>query len=674
MKKKVVNDRLKLKSRIGFKLIVILILLTIIPITSLGLVSYASSKKVIMNRFTVSTEQTLSEVNRGIDNYFDSLKRQINILSANENVQAINTNQQAYQQKLVDSLSAVKENNRDLMFVYLATSTGKLYSYPSSETATNVDCTNKPWYTEALKNKDSIVVSDLYKDEKSGQTTVTISRTVQYKNDTVGVLAMDIDMNNLANQLSNIKIGKAGYVFIINKTGIVISHPENSKIGTDLPTKMSYWKNVSSKESGFEEYNDLGTEKYNVYVTNKESGWKILGVIDQKEIMTDVQGIGTAILIFTIVSVILSTIIAVFLSIWITKNINRLNDVFKKAADGNLSSRINILTKDEFGQLGTNFNNMLSSISALIKSAKESSDNILEASKIIDNISSETNTSVSEVASAIDSVAIGASSQTRDIEEGVNKFNELEQKIDNIVNLSTDMEGISSNTEKVSREGLSIVDTLFEKSRKTIKTTSNIQDAVINMSKSTNEIGTITEAINDIAEQTNLLALNAAIEAARAGDAGKGFAVVADEIRKLAEQSTDATKKIQQLIEKISTKSKATVDAMNGAVAIVNEQNTVVESTKQIFGNIISSINELVNGLQSIEIAVRDANNSKSEIVGIMHNIAAVSEESAASTEEVSASIEEVSGALNGFMSNANSLKDIAVKLQDEINKFKLNE
>jgi methyl-accepting chemotaxis protein len=276
MKKRVVNDRLKLKSRIGFKLIVILILLTIIPITSLGLVSYVSSKKEIMNRFTVSTEQTLSEVNRGIDNYFDSLKRQINILAANENVQAINTDQQAYQQKLIDTLSTVKENNRDLMFVYLATSTGKLYSYPSSETAANVDCTNKPWYTEALKNKDSIVVSDLYKDEKSGQTTVTISRTVQYKNDTVGVLAMDIDMNNLANQLSNIKIGKAGYVFIINKTGIVISHPENSKIGTDLPTKMSYWKNVSSKESGFEEYNDLVQKSIMYMLLTKKAAGKFL--------------------------------------------------------------------------------------------------------------------------------------------------------------------------------------------------------------------------------------------------------------------------------------------------------------------------------------------------------------------------------------------------------------
>ncbi|ERI94766.1 methyl-accepting chemotaxis protein signaling domain protein [Clostridiales bacterium oral taxon 876 str. F0540] len=673
MKKKVANDKLKLKSRIGFKLIVILILLTIIPITSLGIVSYISSKKVIMDRFKVSTEQTLSEVNRGIDNYFDSLKRQINILASNENVQAINTSP-AYQQKLIDSLSSVKENNRDLMFVYLATSTGKLYSYPNSETVSNVDCTNKPWYTEALKNKDSIVVSDLYKDEKSGQTTVTISRTVQYKGDMVGVLAMDIDMNNLANQLSNIKIGKEGYVFIINKTGIVISHPDNSKIGTDLPTKMAYWKNVSTKESGFEQYTYLGEEKYNVYVTNKESSWKILGAIDQKEIMTDIKGIGIAIFIFTAVSIVLSTIIAVFLSMWITKNINRLNEVFRKAADGDLTSRIKVKTKDEFGQLGTNFNNMLSSISLLIKSVKESSGSILETSEIISNISNETNSSVSEVASAVDSVAMGASNQTKDIEDGVSKFNELEHKIDNIVKLTNDMGEISSNTEKVSREGLSIVDTLSEKSRKTIKTTSNIQEAVLNMSKSTNEIGTITETINDIAEQTNLLALNAAIEAARAGDAGRGFAVVADEIRKLAEQSTDATKRIQQLIEKISTKSKATVDAMQGAAIIVNEQNTVVDSTKQIFGSIISSINELINGLQSIETAVKDANDSKSEIVGIMHNIAAVSEESAASTEQVSASIEEVSGALSEFMSNANSLKNISLKLQDEINKFSLND
>jgi methyl-accepting chemotaxis protein len=317
---------------------------------------------------------------------------------------------------------------------------------------------------------------------------------------------------------------------------------------------------------------------------------------------------------------------------------------------------------------------MVANISNLIKNIKESSKVIQQTAEVISSTTIQTSNAVSEVAKAIDSIATGAADQTRNIEAGVHKFEGLGTQIDNIVQLTMRMGEISNNTDKVSKEGLNAVETLLEKSNKASKTTTQVSSVVLDMKKATDQIGVITETINQISAQTNLLALNAAIEAARAGEAGRGFAVVADEVRKLAEQSTEATKEIQKLIEEISSKSNAAVGAMTEAKDIVEEQNSAVESTKQIFDSIIRSIQELSMQIDKVEDSVKEANTEKDEIIGIMQNISAVSEESAATTEEVSASTEEITATMNEFTRNANDLKDISLKLREEISKFILSE
>lgn len=213
----------------------------------------------------------------------------------------------------------------------------------------------------------------------------------------------------------------------------------------------------------------------------------------------------------------------------------------------------------------------------------------------------------------------------------------------------------------------------MDKSNNVRKTTLQVSDIVTDMSSYISKIEIITKTINGIAEQTNLLALNAAIEAARAGESGRGFAVVADEVRKLAEQSSKSTEEIKALIENISLITKTAVESMQGAAGIVNEQNKAAEDTKNIFNNIITTIQELTDRIDVIDSLINKTNKSKDKIIGTMQSISTVSEESASSTEQVSASTEEITAVMGEFTGYANNLNELSLKFKNDIDRFIVN-
>lgn len=675
-KKKKTQKKSGSKSRFGIKLMIIFVALALIPVLVIGSISYGNSQKMIGQRFQVSTDQTLAEVSRGIDNLFVGFKTQLNILSTNANVTLMNSKEgdTTYEGFLLGLLEGFVGNNPDVNYIYFASTSKKTYIAPATDMGEGYDPTTRPWYMEAVKNKGKVIVNDFYKSAKTGEGTVTLAKAVEYQGQIVGVIAMDLNMKKVGDKLNNIKIGESGYVAIVDTKGIVITHPDEKLIGTDAVTKLSYWENVKSTEKGFNEYIFEGVKKFNVHFTSTESGWKILGAINEEELTKDTNSLRNVILTF---GLIISTV-AILVSLYVTKGINRhlskLGYAFNEAAHGDLSIKVHIKSKDEFEDLGNNFNAMIGNISTLMARAIGASEEASNAADSISVMSIQANSAIGEVAAAVDGLAIGASNQTRDIGEGVHDFEELGQQIEAIDSLADNMAKISEETNKVSRKGIEIVDKLLDKANKTSNTTSNVAEVVLDMNKTTGEIGLITEAINNIAEQTNLLALNAAIEAARAGESGRGFAVVAEEVRKLAEQSTEATKKIQHLINEIMDKSKAAVDAMEEAKTIVKEQNIVVEDTRETFNTVINSVDKLVEEIKVINTSVEQTREKKNNIISIMENIASVSEESAASTEEVSASTEEITATINEFMSSSNSLKEISLKLKEELSKFTLGD
>jgi methyl-accepting chemotaxis protein len=162
-----------------------------------------------------------------------------------------------------------------------------------------------------------------------------------------------------------------------------------------------------------------------------------------------------------------------------------------------------------------------------------------------------------------------------------------------------------------------------------------LTDEISFMKKDVSSIGEIILAINYIADQTNLLSLNASIEAARAGQAGKGFAVVADEIKKLAGQSVNAVKKVEENITKINSRANNMVEIANKTAIVVGSQEKALSDTVSIFKNIDDHVDNLVKHLKKISEGVNTVEEVKANTLGSIESISSIIEEAAAVTGEV---------------------------------------
>ena len=202
-------------------------------------------------------------------------------------------------------------------------------------------------------------------------------------------------------------------------------------------------------------------------------------------------------------------------------------------------------------------------------------------------------------------------------------------------------------------------------------------DAIYEQTNNTNDsvhkIREATSLITSIAEETNLLSLNASIEAARAGVQGRGFAVVASQIQKLAEQTNESARHIEEIISSLLADSERAVQTMDVVKENMEKQTENVIRTDERFEEVLKGIAESLQAINRITLKTEEMDKARVNVVDTVQNLSAIAEENAASTQESSASITEISASISNIAEKAGELKDIANQMEERMQVFKLN-
>ncbi|MCF6411776.1 methyl-accepting chemotaxis protein [Pseudalkalibacillus salsuginis] len=344
----------------------------------------------------------------------------------------------------------------------------------------------------------------------------------------------------------------------------------------------------------------------------------------------------------------------------------------KKVANGDLRTKLEIHTKDEFGQLAAAFNRMTDNLRALIEDVRTNSDQVVDTSKqFIDQVqlttasSKEINTMLREVATGTDTQLSGAEQTAQIMDEmttGIHRIAESASVVAEMSNKATE-EVDSGKTFIIKvREQMDAIDSV----------TDNVADEIQQLSSQSKEINQIVNVITEIANQTNLLALNAAIEAARAGEHGKGFAVVAKEVQKLAEQSERSASQISELVKRIQTHTQQTVSVMNNGKKEVANGTHVIGDAEQSFEKIATLIEEVAGQIQDVSASVEEISASSEQVHSSTSETARIARESAERTQQVSVTTDQQLETMVEVNNQADSLTRTAQALLKSIQSFKL--
>ncbi|WP_187648209.1 methyl-accepting chemotaxis protein [Nitrosophilus labii] len=394
-------------------------------------------------------------------------------------------------------------------------------------------------------------------------------------------------------KIYEIKIGRSGYVYFVDKKGNFVVHPKKEGKNFAGHDYVDYIR--THKEGGIYEYISAATGQDKIVAFRYIEPWEVWVVpgtnkADYFEALKKKFLILISILGFMVVLVL--TLINYITGTSILKPVQRLDEVAKDIAhgEGDLTKRLPEESTDEIGIVTRYLNKFIDKISKTIKETKTQFFNTVKIVEKIDNI-------------------------TKDLSKSAQKEYELSEST---VHLADDIIKTTENTKKIAEETKqkicnakeymeNILKNIYEISE-TMKKTSDIENSINEifgqLEREIKMVENITTIISEIANQTNLLALNAAIEAARAGEHGKGFSVVAEEVRKLAERTQEGLDSINKTVEnviKTISKSKSFIIENSENMKNLVEKNRA--STK--------IITELSNNLEkSVSMSIKTYENS----------------------------------------------------------------
>ncbi len=657
------------------KLILAFMVSTITPIVLLCLITGNSIRKDALDKFHQATDTELSRIENTLNIFMNNVRENVTMVAKHPGVVAVDESATSFlnttsdktmkdfsssnsEKKLLAYFANIIGTHKNYLDVYVGTKFGGFIDGdPAATMPPGYDPRTRLWYKGAIQAPDSPALSKAYQSTTK-EAVVSISHTISRNGDITGVVAFDIDLQDLTRFISDIHIGETGYIMLIQDDGVVLANPKHpdTEFKNLTEIKMPELAQLGKYSEGSIEIELDDTTYIAQILTTKAIGWKLVGLIQKKEVMSKVYHLLEIMAIVGIILVILFVGAAIFMARSLSKPIIQTTETIQEISRGNLTKRLEIKGKDELGELAKHFNLFIENLQNIIGSLKK--DVI-----VVDNSSAE----LLSLSNEMDASAKTSSDLAKTVSQATENVN------GNMANIAAAMDETTQNTNIVATASEEMSSTINEISRNSdharqisgqaVEQMRGASEKMQQLGSAAESISAVTDAIAGISDQTNLLALNATIEAARAGQAGKGFAVVANEIKDLAAQTAEATGDIKEKIEGIQATSHETIEEIESANKVMNDINQIIRDIATAIEEQAKAIQEIVSNISQVSQGSQEVNDNIAEsseaIEGVSKDIA-----------QVDLATQDISTNSGHILENLEKLKEMAKGLTNIVNRF----
>ncbi|QNR66134.1 HAMP domain-containing protein [Paenibacillus peoriae] len=351
----------------------------------------------------------------------------------------------------------------------------------------------------------------------------------------------------------------------------------------------------------------------------------------------------------------------------------KLTDAAKQIAEGNLTVQLaQTKGRDELDELNESFRVMIGNLRSIVLSIDQAGNRVDLMARDIDQHNEAMKEIVTQVSTSTEELAIGSQKIAEDLSSTVGVVDEMQQKFESNLLETTQSTAYSEDALRVIEQGTRVMSDQLRIVAENRSAMSEVEQTVKELEANAAEITTMTGYVSEIASQTSLLSLNASIEAARAGEAGKGFAVVANEVKKLANQSESAVKKIYTAVDSITQAMDKVKTSVAQSQELFREQEKATSSTGESFTEISGKVQQIAGQVSKLSTDMNVSRELSVQVQQAIENISAITQQSAAGSEEITASTVEQKRSFEESAEKVKELRQIREEMQRELDRFQV--
>lgn len=509
--------------------------------------------------------------------------------------------------------------------------------------------TQTEWFRDGL-TRVNVGFTDAYVNAE-GKPVISVCGMLRTDTKDIRIISMDLSLDKVSVYVNSfVKMDKAESLLVNANDCTILASRDTDAISKRLSAlDSSFMKHVEEKILAGDM--NLAEMDGNITVFREITGtdWVLVSYIPAKLVYHDLNAIRNIMIIFSMISILVLTILIERIVHIVISPVKKLTEVIKNMTAGDFAEYKAPRNNDEIGVMSRCVEKFIATMRTMILSienvsrklhdqadgSKDVSNHMYDASKKQNQSMKDLNETVEQLSASVNEIAKSATELAEFVAETKDDGNGMSDRM--------------TKTVDISKEGKAVMQDVGTAMQNIDGSVRKLQKAIDEVGSVSGEITNITRAIGEIADETNLLSLNASIEAARAGEAGRGFAVVASEIAKLAQTSMDSVKNIDKLVLEIQELISDVITQANSSVENINDSSALI-------GNAVVTFDTIFENIMAVGGLVENMMRKVDKVEDVARNVAGISEEQAASSEEILRSSDILVEQADGLMENSESV------------------